>query len=73
MGRLQDAIDCFRKAIEINEQFYPAYYVLAEAYLSGNTNLEEALRLIETATRLSPSKQGDLLLQAIRKKLKEGK
>ena len=68
-GRLQDAIDCFRKAIEIDQQFYPAYYALAEAYLSGNTNLEEALRLTETATRSLPSKQGDLLLQAIRKRL----
>jgi len=73
MGQLQNAIDCFRKAIEINEQFYPAYYALAEAYLAANTNLEEALRLTETATRLSPNKQGDLLLQAIRKRLKESK
>jgi tetratricopeptide (TPR) repeat protein len=70
-GRLQEAISCFRRVIQLNEQFYPAYYRLAEVYLAANTNLEDALRLVETAAHQAPAKDSQVLLQAIRRKLKE--
>ncbi len=69
MGRVENAIECFRKALQINNQFYPAYYQLAEAFLFTNSNLDEALRLVETANQQMPSKQGELLSKAIAKKL----
>lgn len=68
-GKLQDSIQSFQKALKINNQFYPTYYQLAELYLMTNSNLEEALRLVDLANQRMPNKEGDLLRQAIARKL----
>jgi tetratricopeptide (TPR) repeat protein len=71
--RAPEAIDCFRNAIRANDQFYPAYYALSDAYLVTNTNLLEALRLAQTAMEKSPSKGGEQLLAAIRERMKSNR
>jgi arylsulfatase A-like enzyme/Tfp pilus assembly protein PilF len=68
-GKLQDSIQSFQKALQLNDQFYPTYYQLAEVYLITNSNLEEALRLVELANQRMPSNEGDLLRKTIAKKL----
>src|SRR5262245_52923820 len=68
-GKLQDSIQSFQKALQLNNQFYPTYYQLAEVYLVTNSNLDEALRLVDFANQQMPSREGDLLRQAIAKKL----
>jgi tetratricopeptide (TPR) repeat protein len=68
--RIQDAIDCQKKAIHANKEFYPAYLSLSGLYLATNTNLQEALRLAETAQQHEPGKQAAQLRAAIRAKLK---
>lgn len=69
-GRLPDAIDCHKKSIATNKEFYPAYFSLSALYLATNTNLEEALRLVETAAKKQPGKEAEQLRAAIRAKLK---
>lgn len=68
-GKLQDSIQSFQKALQLNNQFYPSYYQLAELYLITNSNLEEALRLVDFANQRMPNKEGDQLKQAIARKL----
>ena len=68
-GKLQDSIQSFQKALQLNDQFYPTYYHLAEVYLITNSNLDEALRLVELANQRMPSNEGDLLRKTIAKKL----
>jgi tetratricopeptide (TPR) repeat protein len=68
-GKLQDSIQSFQKALQLNEQFYPTYYQLAELYLMTNSNLDEALRLVDLANQRMPNKEGDQLRQAIANKL----
>ncbi len=68
LGRLQDSILPFQKALQLNSQFYPTYYQLAEVYLITNSNLEEALRLVELANQHMPTKEGEQLRQTIVKK-----
>jgi arylsulfatase A-like enzyme/Tfp pilus assembly protein PilF len=68
-GKLQDSIQSFQKALQLNEQFYPTYYQLAELYLMTNSNLDEALRLVDLANQRMPNKEGDRLRQAIANKL----
>ncbi|MCI0446578.1 tetratricopeptide repeat protein, partial [bacterium] len=67
-GQLQDSIQSFQKALQLNNQFYPTYYQLAEVYLITNSNLDEALRLVELANQHMPTKEGELLRQTIVKK-----
>jgi tetratricopeptide (TPR) repeat protein len=69
--RFQDAIECFEKAIELNEEFYPAYYSLSALYLATNTKLPEALRLVEKANEKEKTKQGEQLRAAILTKLQQ--
>jgi choline-sulfatase len=66
---LNRSVSSFRKAIEMDPKFYQAYYALAETYYVMNTNLEEAIRLIEIANRAEPNQQAEAFLQALRKKL----
>jgi arylsulfatase A-like enzyme/Tfp pilus assembly protein PilF len=68
-GQVQDSIQSFQKALQLNNQFYPTYYQLAELYLITNSNLDEALRLAELANQRMPTREGDLLRQAIAKRL----
>jgi arylsulfatase A-like enzyme/Tfp pilus assembly protein PilF len=68
-GKLQDSIQSFQKALQLNDHFYPTYYQLAQLYLITNSNLEEALRLVEFANQRMPSNEGDLLRQTIARKL----
>jgi tetratricopeptide (TPR) repeat protein len=72
-NRLDEARTCFKNAIQINEQFYPAYYQLAEAHLASNQNLEEALRLVEKANSHTFDQRGESLKQAILRKLNGNK
>ncbi len=69
-GRLPDAIDCQKKSIAVNKEFYPAYFSLSALYLATNTNLQEALRLVQTAQQKQPGKQADQLKAAIQTKLR---
>ena len=71
--RFQDAIQCFEKAIELNEQFYPAYYSLSALYLATDTKLQEALRLVEKANAEEGTKQGEQIRAAIVAKLQRKK
>jgi tetratricopeptide (TPR) repeat protein len=64
-GQLQNSIQFFQKALQLNNQFYPTYYQLAEVYLITNSNLDEALRLVELANQHMPTKEGELLRQTI--------
>ena len=70
-GQLQNSIQSFQKALQLNNQFYPTYYQLAEVYLITNSNLDEALRLVELANQQTPTREGELLRQTIAKKLIE--
>jgi arylsulfatase A-like enzyme/tetratricopeptide (TPR) repeat protein len=72
-GQLQNSIQSFQKALQLNNQFYPTYYQLAEVYLITNSNLDEALRLVELANQQTPTKEGELLRQTIAKKLIAGR
>jgi arylsulfatase A-like enzyme/tetratricopeptide (TPR) repeat protein len=72
-NRLEEATTCFKNAIQINDEFYPAYYQLAEAHLASNKNLEEALRLIEKANSHTYDQRGESLKQAILNKLNGSK
>jgi len=63
------SVQSFRKAIEMDGTFYQAYYALAETFYVMNTNLDEALKLTETANHAVPNQQGEMLLEAILKKL----
>lgn len=70
-GKLQASIQSFQKALQLNNQFYPTYFQLAEVYLVTNSNLDEALRLVEVANQRMPSKEGEELRQAIAKRLRK--
>src|SRR4029079_10855682 len=62
-GQLQNSIQSFQKALQLNNRFYPTYYQLAEVYLITNSNLDEALRLVELANQQAPTREGELLRQ----------
>ena len=64
------AMECFRKSIAANRQFYTAYYSLSETYLAANTNLAEALKLAETAYQNEPREEAKKLITALRAKVK---
>jgi arylsulfatase A-like enzyme/tetratricopeptide (TPR) repeat protein len=68
-GKLQESIQSFQKALQLNNQFYPTYYQLAELYLTTNSNLEEAIRLVDLARQRMPSKEADALRQTIARRL----
>ena len=72
-NRIPAAIEAFRKAIQANEEFYPAYFGLAESYLATNTNLQEALQLAETANRMAPKNRQEELVSAILQKLQKSR
>ena len=60
----------FRKAIQICPDDAQLYLVLGQSFFfQKKPNLEEAIRLTETANRAMPNKDADLFLQALRKKL----
>ena len=69
--RLPDAIQCFKTSIQLNQEFYPAYYSLAGVYLVSGTNLTEALNLVDRATQKNPDKKAAELRAAILAKLKQ--
>jgi arylsulfatase A-like enzyme/Tfp pilus assembly protein PilF len=69
--KLQDSIQSFQKALQLNPEFYPTYYQLAELYLITNSNLDQALRLVDLANQRMPTKEGDSLRQAIVKRRSE--
>ena len=70
---MQNSIQSFQKALQLNNRFYPTYYQLAEVYLITNSNLDEALRLVELANQQTPTREGELLRQTIAKKLIAGR
>lgn len=69
MGQRQEALTCFRKAVELNPKQTRCYYLLSRLYLDGGQP-ELALELIETALRLDlPLAEANEILEAAKKAL----
>ncbi len=68
-NRLNEAIGSFEKALQMSGDLTAAQYALAETYYISNTNMDKALSLAEAAEGRAPSKEGKMLLDAIRNRL----
>ncbi len=53
LGRRGEAVECYKKALDLNPQCGPAHFNLAVA-LVGEGKLEEAVRELREALRVDP-------------------